>query len=368
MQPRHADDWYDAEEPTRHAFVAELQRVRRRVRVRPVRVVLLAALITGAIGYKVSTREKMVEAEVVLALTEGELSVDQDSLPADQLKEYVTAVLIPDQRRLELIETHNLFRLRHRLGDQYALTELESQIEIEVWRNSFAYYDTTIRNVEKSARIGITFFDTDPDRAIAVAQGLAQIAIETHIARKQRMAEQVSNEVTRLRSGFQRQVESLEDNLVAKRSDLAIAKLHSDAKASATLSVDIAALEYELKRAQEQLSKLVGTSDEVADQASMAGLGTTLEIVEQRRPGRPAHAQFVFIMVMVVVGTFALIGSAMIVGAFDTRVHDTDDVERLGLPILGHVPGFAGDHVGSMDRRGAGRRRVPSFLRWRLLR
>ena len=54
-----------------------------------------------------------------------------------------------------------------------------------------------------------------------------------------------------------------------------------------------------------------------------------------------------------------------VLGAFDSRVHDTDDVERLGLPVLGHVPGFAGDHVGSLEARGVLRARVPSFLRWR---
>jgi hypothetical protein len=70
-------------------------------------------------------------------------------------------------------------------------------------------------------------------------------------------------------------------------------------------------------------------------------------------------------MVAVVVGTGSLLGSALLLGAFDSRVHDTDDVARLGLPVLGHIPGFAGDNVGSMQARGAARARVPSFLRWR---
>ena len=37
----------------------------------------------------------------------------------------------------------------------------------------------------------------------------------------------------------------------------------------------------------------------------------------------------------------------------------------LGLPVLGHVPGFAGDQVGSLAARGYKRARVPLFLRWR---
>ena len=73
----------------------------------------------------------------------------------------------------------------------------------------------------------------------------------------------------------------------------------------------------------------------------------------------------VLVMILLVVGTGALVGSALFLGAFDSRVHDTDDVARLGLPVLGHVPGFPGDQVGSLRSRGARRNHVPWFLRWR---
>jgi len=78
------------------------------------------------------------------------------------------------------------------------------------------------------------------------------------------------------------------------------------------------------------------------------------------------------VMIIVVIGVGALIGSALFVGAFDARVHEVDDVTRLGLPVLGHVPGFKGDHIGSLASRGVDLTsrgtRVPSFLRWRFLR
>ena len=74
---------------------------------------------------------------------------------------------------------------------------------------------------------------------------------------------------------------------------------------------------------------------------------------------------FVVVMILVVVGIGSLLGSALLIGAFDSRVHDVDDVARLGLPVLGHVPGFPGDGVGSLTVRGASRARVPSFQRWR---
>ncbi len=91
----------------------------------------------------------------------------------------------------------------------------------------------------------------------------------------------------------------------------------------------------------------------------------TVAVVEEHRPERNEHRGFVLIMVLVVVGLGSLLGSALLFGAFDSRLHDLDDLTRLGIPVLGHVPGFPGDHVGSLETRGALRRRVPSFLRWR---
>jgi hypothetical protein len=90
-----------------------------------------------------------------------------------------------------------------------------------------------------------------------------------------------------------------------------------------------------------------------------------LSVVDESRPERPTHSGFVLFLVTAVVGTGALLGSALLLGAFDSRVHEPDDVARLGLPVLGHLPGFAGDNVGSMRTRSAAAARVPSFQRWR---
>src|SRR5262249_44737619 len=102
-----------------------------------------------------------------------------------------------------------------------------------------------------------------------------------------------------------------------------------------------------------------------AGDIAAAGLDMSLSIVEEHRPERPTHSRFVLILVAAVIGTGALIGSATLLGAFDSRVHDADDVFRLGLPVLGHVPGFAGDNVGSMQSRSVAHARVPSWRRWR---
>jgi hypothetical protein len=50
----------------------------------------------------------------------------------------------------------------------------------------------------------------------------------------------------------------------------------------------------------------------------------------------------------------------LFVGAFDSRIHDREDAERIGVPVLGHLPSFPGDQVGSLRARGVRGRRVAS--------
>src|SRR5215468_6942656 len=105
----NGDQWYESEQPTRSGMVAELQRIRRRTRVRPLPVLALAALVTAGITHKMATKPILVEAEVVIALTEGALASRQTGMPVDQLRGYVTQVLMPEKRLLEVIEKYNLF-------------------------------------------------------------------------------------------------------------------------------------------------------------------------------------------------------------------------------------------------------------------
>jgi hypothetical protein len=56
--------------------------------------------------------------------------------------------------------------------------------------------------------------------------------------------------------------------------------------------------------------------------------------------------------------------AGIVIGAFDARVHDLDDVGRLDLTVLGHIPEFPGDSVGALRDRGVRLRRVPSWVPW----
>src|ERR1041385_4360043 len=59
----NGDQWYESEQPTRRGMVAELQRIRRRTRIRPIPVILLSALVTVAITRKVATHTIVYDDE-----------------------------------------------------------------------------------------------------------------------------------------------------------------------------------------------------------------------------------------------------------------------------------------------------------------
>ncbi len=347
------------------AMISELQRLKRRTWVRPIPVLLLAAAVTGLIVYKVATKPVAVQSEVVIAMAEGVLSRQQIGIPVDQLREYVSTMLLPDTKLIELIEQRNLFRLRKKLGPQFAIEELRSSLEIQIWKNSFMYYDPEDENSRHSARIGLAVTDSDPDRALDIARDLARIVIETAAVHRAKVADVVEKRVALLRDATDDKLAKLADEVTAKQAAIDNAIKRGRADVAAMLRIDLAALVREQHKTEDQLTSIAASPDALAAEIAAAGLDMSLAIVEEHRPERPSHSGFVLAMVAVVVGTGALLGSATLLGAFDSRVHDTDDVARLGLPVLGHVPGFAGDNVGSMLARGAARARVPSFLRWR---
>jgi hypothetical protein len=365
MAPDENEDaWYASEPSTRRLMIAELQRIKRRTLVRPLPVLLLAAIITGGIMFKIARKKPILEAEVVLALSEGSLTAERHDtgIPVDQLRAYVENQLMPKAKLAEIIERRDLYHLRKKLGMDFAIDELRGQMEIQIWKNTFLYDD---EYGGRSARIGITIGDTDPDRALDLARDVAQVVVETQNEKRQAKADRLAAQVANIRDQLQTRSGELAREIAEKEIELDKARsAHKDGIAQA-LDLELDQLTKEAKVVDKDLQTVAGSRDQIEDRIAAAGLDVTMSVVDEERPERPASHTFELIVIGVVVGLGALLGSALLVGAFDSRVHDTDDVERLGLPILGHVPGFPGDKVGSLAARGALRRRVPSFLRWR---
>lgn len=358
-------DWYESEVPTRVAMTTELQRIARRTRVRPWPVIVLALLVTAGVTYKVATKPRIYTADVVLAVSEGTMSNQRSkAIPFDQLKEYVSSVLLPDGAVLALIERFYPGRI-DKVGRSFALESFRDKVNIAIWKNSFVYYHEYDANAQKSARIGIEVADEDPDDAFAVAQALASIIIQTHDEQRRKLAQGLAAQVALMRDTMQEKVDNLSAEITVKQAAMLEAKRAGNDGLAAALSVDVNALVGDLAKAEGELGQIASSPDAVADRITAANLDTTVSIVDEVRPERIEQSGMVLAMLIAVVGVGSLIGAALVLGAFDPRIHEIEDVTRLELPVLGHLPGFPGDDVGSLEARGAKRARVPSFLRWR---
>ncbi|MCA9676708.1 MAG: hypothetical protein H6709_04400 [Kofleriaceae bacterium] len=361
MAPQPDDGWYEAEGATRYVLVAELQRLKRRARARWLPILVTVCALTGLAMYKRLKKVKLHEATVTIALTEGTMADGKDPMPAQELRDYVATVLLNNGVLLKVIEEEQLFPLRRKLGDEYALNELRDQFQITVYRNYFLYQYSP--DEPRSARIAVEFTDPDPDQAWRMAHRLAELIVSGEQARRQELAEQLGHDAAEVLAEARARLEDREQQVSDRRLALSAAQRDGDRARANALTVELRALDVQLRREREAMVQMTiaSSGDALAAAVDRAGLGITFDIHEQGRPREePGARTYLNVIVGVVLFVILLPVVAIFYGAFDSRVHDPEDVDRIGLPVLGHVPTFPGDKVGSLRGRGVRGRRVPS--------
>jgi hypothetical protein len=360
-RPERDDAWYQAEQPMRHALVAELQRLKRRAQRRWPIVLVLAVALTAGVLYKRSKKVRLHRAKVVLAVTEGSLASGHIPMPILELRDYVAAILISNQELEKIIEEQDLFPLRHTHGMAFAVSELRDMFDVGVHRNYFLYEYNI--DAPRSARIVIVVTHSDPDFAWRMARRLASIVVEGEQARRLSLAEQLAREAEAAIAHVQARGLELERAVAARTLELAAAEEAGDRGRTGALRVEVLELEGKLHQENELLLNLTqqANADEMALAIDRAGLGMTFDIAEEKRPfEEPGARLYLQVIIGVVVFFVMLPVVAIFIGAFDTRIHDREDAERIGVPVLGHLPAFPGDHVGSLRARGVRGRRVAS--------
>lgn len=351
---RSSDAWLESEPRTRAAMVVELRRIHRRARARPLPVIGVALAITVATTSAIAFRTPSYRGEVVLAFQEGSMPGSRRNLglPMGELRALVLNVLLPDARLARLIEARDLYRRRGALGMSWAVTELRSSIEVEVWRNSFAYYDPEIRRPEGSARVRISVSDPQPDRAFAIAHDLGAIVADELTTRHQELARRLADELTALRAAMTERISTLEAEQTRGARARASAMSAGDLPVADAHHARIAAISGERREAERSLFALVSSQDSIADQVADAGLDLVVEVVSERRPARPDDRGLQLAVLAAIVGASALLGSALVLGAFDDRVHEAEDVARMRMPVLGHVPDLSDLSLPATEARG----------------
>jgi capsular polysaccharide biosynthesis protein len=219
--------------------------------------------------------------------------------------------------------------------------------------------------VNPSARIGITVSDDDPDDAYELAHDLASIVMQSVHDHRLDFAGRISASVSSEREALGKRLAELELERTETMVAFSKARRANKEGLAQALNLRLTQIDNQQKDVEKTVSELATSQDAIADRIAAAGLDLVIELVGEKRPNRPPSRGLLISIIAVIVGIGSLVGTALVLGAFDSRVHDAEDVERLGLPVLGHVPGFPGDRVGSLEARGVQRTHVPSFRRWR---
>src|SRR5262249_14109342 len=154
----------------------------------------------------------------------------------------------------------------------------------------FAYYDEEDENAARSARIGISVRDTDPDRALDVAHDLAAVVIETAAAVRQKRADTVTCQVAMLRAAGVAELCKFAIDIASTQTAISQARDRGDTDLAGILRIDLAALQQNQRRREAQLHRIAASSDALAADIVAAGLDMSLAVVDEIRPERPTHS------------------------------------------------------------------------------
>lgn len=362
-----APDWFEAETPLHREFYQELDRLRRRARPRWWLVVLLGLALTAALVRKVATKPQLHRARVILSVTEGDMSSGWNPAPLDQLRDYIATVLLTNDRLLRLLDEKQLYAARRaKFGDEFVLDGLRDAFEIVVWRNYFQYgYASDDR---RTARVAVAFTSKDPTFSYDMARALASLIQVAEADRRTIAAFELAGQAEDIEIAGRARIDAVAREQRELAAAIAKAEADGDADEVSLLRIRAGAVAVEWQAATtafESIQALV-SKESLEAQVTSAGLALEIAVVDERRPPPVEDNRIVTLVAVAIVGLGLFLPLAgVLIGAFDTRVHDVDDVTRLGLPMLGHVPGFPGDGVGALRSRSVAPRRAASLPAWR---
>lgn len=341
-----ADDktsWREAERrragPARE-LARILDRGRRRARV----ALAIAVLAAAGIGLFYYLRASQHEAEIVLRVSEGAVSTESGIARAEA-RGYVESALLTRPLLSEIVQEEDLFPARRERGEEAAVSALREAIEIEVFGNYFAAWDSV---GARSLRIRLRYASQDRAEAMAVVRGLARTIRRAEREQRHRRLEEGSALSQAVLARAEDQIGARERQVADRAAahwrerpaDPARARaLRFRAERTAEL------LESERERVRE--AREARGELEIRRAAVRERLGLLFTVVDERMPPprRGAGARAAGLAGLGFALALPLAVAAA--GAFDRRVYSREDVARLGVPAIGRVPRFRGHRLGA---------------------
>ena len=333
----------------------ELMRMYRRARRRPIMTIFVALLAAAAVCAYRARKEPSVAASVTFRVSEVEKAGTQVTTPrpTKELKEYVSSVAFRSSNLIDLMNKHKINQ--HLIEDDpmVAVERFRDDIGVDVYRNYFVEEWQS----NKSARLVVTYYAGSIEEATKLATDLGNLVVEEETRRRANTANAAA--------GDSRELVEFSRNEVAKR-EAEIVRLEAEIPQAsgpdaALMRIQLEAVKRSLEPATDRFMKaqVRQANLELALVLELNNLGVRFDKVDDSieivtRKSTSASLGVLGAIVFVLTLPIAV----MLVGAFDSRVYDLDDVNRLGLRGLGHIPPFRGDSVGSLEARARASGRV----------
>jgi capsular polysaccharide biosynthesis protein len=286
--------------------------------------------------------------------------------PLGELQDYIGNVLLSSTAIIAMLDEKKwMARERKLFGDEVVVAEIHDMLAIGVWRNYFQYswaYDE-----RRTARVGLVVTHVDRTFAYELVRALTNLVIERENERRAELAKELATQTQAVLDSARERV--AEARRLQQQADAAVAAAvaRGDTTQAAIEDMHAAEAAAAAHRAEDAFFAVEQTTTNEALEASVtsAGLALEIQVVFDKKP--PKHERSMVMLVGVLFASLCIFLplAGVVIGAFDVRVHDNDDVARIELPILGHIPSFPGDTVGALRDRGVRLRRVTSWVPWR---
>ena len=330
-----ARTWFDEEAPLAVSGRLVTSRLGRRALFSWPRLVIISVLIASGVTVWRSRIPPTYGVTVVLHVSD---SVNQPASGSDlglgALHAYLNDRVFTTARLLALMARHPASFPKLEKDPTLALADLRDSLEIEISDNDFIE-ERGSGDPPRSARIGLEYRASTPEKAWLVSHALADLLIDSTRARERMLLEQ-------------------EEGATALTLKRAQADLQELSRATGAMPAELTLV---MARERMRIAERAHAAAQIAVRAAADQQALRLDMVDPGHQPEPINQTVALTTAFLLTFFITLATLFLLVGAFDPRVLDSDDLTSLGVTLLGHTsPLPARPPVGEGLARG---RRAP---------
>jgi hypothetical protein len=325
------------DEPAGREWAVETLHLLRRACRRPLLTLALALLAASLLFALQLRRPPAFSARAELLLRENSLLTDRSRVSRADLRSFVENVALTSSSLMEVMDRHGLFPAETARSPVLALAEMRKSIEVDVAQDYFAEARLE-RTPSRSARIAITFRADEPELAMVVVRDLGLLVTRAELGRHAERARQRARFAGAAAIEARVEAASTQAEMVA----MEIASRAAPAKISATQQVRVVFLRAWLTQLERRRGKLEQEQArlDLAAAAEETQAGTRVHLASlQSESEEPQNNGMWLQRKAAIAGAAGLALAMLLVGAFDPRLYDADDVRRAGGLSLGYLHG-----------------------------